>query len=64
MVNGERLIPDKVYRVISHDYIAGQWDKYLGFKPFDVYDTGELILDAMIRQFQTQFGPTEEDGRD
>ena len=26
-----------LYRVVSHDYVAGQWDKYLGFKPFDVY---------------------------
>ncbi len=55
------LQPDRVYRVISHDYIAGQWDKYLGFKPGNVYDTGELILDAMIRQAQSQFMPPEAD---
>ncbi len=63
-VNGDQLEPDRVYRVVSHDYVAGQWDKYLGFKPFDVYDTGELILDAMIRQFRLQFAPSEEEGRD
>ncbi len=61
-VNGEPLIPDKVYRVVSHDYVAGQWDKYLGFKPFDVYDTGELILDAIIRQVDQQFGLREAEG--
>ena len=55
------LQPDRVYRIISHDYIAGQWDKYLGFKPGNVYDTGELILDAMIRQAQSQFMPPEAD---
>lgn len=63
-VNGIPIDPDRVYRIISHDYIAGQWDKYLGFKPFDVYDTGELILDAMIRQLQLQYYLPEEEGRD
>lgn len=55
-LGGQRLNPDKVYRVISHDYVAGQWDKYLGFKPFDVYDTGELFLDAMVREVIKQYG--------
>ena len=55
-LGGQRLDPDKVYRVISHDYVAGQWDKYLGFKPFDVYDTGELFLDAMVREVMKQYG--------
>lgn len=63
-VNGEKLVLDKVYRVVSHDYVAGQWDKYLGFKPFDVYDTGELILDAIIRQVENQFGLSEEESWD
>ncbi|MDD4310458.1 MAG: bifunctional UDP-sugar hydrolase/5'-nucleotidase [Candidatus Cloacimonetes bacterium] len=49
-IHGKTIDPDKVYRVVSHDYMAGQWDKYLGFKPFDVMETGDLILDAMIRQ--------------
>ena len=49
-INGKAIDPDKVYRVVSHDYLVGQWDKYLGFKPFDVQETGDLILDAMIRQ--------------
>ncbi len=60
----KQLDPDTVYTIVSHDYIVGQWDKYLGFKPFDVYDTGELILDAMVRQVQKQFAPPEEEGRD
>ena len=55
-VNGEKLEQDRVYRVVSHDFVAGQWDKYLGSKPFDVYDTGELLLDAVIRQVELQFG--------
>lgn len=63
-VNGIPIDPGRVYRIISHDYIAGQWDKYLGFRPFDVYDTGELILDAMIRQLQLQYYLPEEEGRD
>ena len=63
-VNGEPLVPERVYRVVSHDYVAGQWDKYLGFKPFDVYDTGELILDAIIRQVDKQYGLREAEGWD
>lgn len=54
-VGPERLQPNKVYQVISHDYVAGQWQKYLGFQPFKVYDTGELFLDAMIRQVKLQY---------
>lgn len=55
-INGAELVPDKVYRVVSHDYVLGQWEKYLGFKPFDVQETGDLILDAMIRQVSAQYG--------
>ncbi len=55
-INGELLKPDKVYRVVSHDYITGQWDKYLGFQPFEVQETGDLILEAMIKQVISQFG--------
>ncbi len=63
-INGVQLDQDRVYRVMSHDYVAGQWDKYLGFKPFDVYDTGELILDAMVRQVQIQYSLREAEGWD
>lgn len=63
-VNGEQLVRDKIYRVVSHDYVAGQWDKYLGFKPFDVYDTGEPILDAIIRQVDKRYGLREAEGWD
>ncbi len=55
-INGKKLDPDKIYRVVSHDYVAGQWDKYLGFEPFDVQETGELILDASLRQVIKQYG--------
>ncbi|PKN80671.1 MAG: 5'-nucleotidase [Candidatus Cloacimonetes bacterium HGW-Cloacimonetes-1] len=54
-VDGSKLIPDKTYRIVSHDYLAGQWDKYLGFEPFDVYDTGDLILDALVDQIKKQY---------
>ncbi len=47
---------DRLYRVVSHDYLVGQWDKYLGFEPFDVHDTGELILDAIVRQMIIEYG--------
>lgn len=56
---GRKLEPDRVYRVVSHDFVAGQWDKYLGFEPFDVYDTGELFLDAMIEEIQRDYGVKE-----
>ncbi|MDY0151109.1 MAG: bifunctional UDP-sugar hydrolase/5'-nucleotidase [Candidatus Cloacimonas sp.] len=49
-INGKTLDPDQVYRVVSHDYVLDQWDKYLGFQPFAAVETGDLFLDAMIRQ--------------
>lgn len=51
----EGLVPDKLYTVVSHDYVAGQWQKYLNFQPYKLYDTGELFLDAMVRQVQKQY---------
>lgn len=47
--------PKKDYRIVSHDYISGQWQKYLGFEPRDLILTNELILDSMIRQVQKQY---------
>lgn len=55
-LGGQRLEPQKTYHVISHNFVAGQWDKYLGFEPFDVYDTGEMFLDAMIQEIKKEFG--------
>ncbi len=49
-INGKPVDPNKIYRVVSFDYVLGQWDKYLGFKPFDVQETGELFTEVMIRQ--------------
>lgn len=47
--------PKQDYRVVSHDYISGQWQKYLGFEPRNLIQTNELILDAMIRQVTKQY---------
>ncbi len=55
-VKGEPVIADRVYRVVSHDYLTGQADKYLMFKPFDIDYTGDLILDVMVRQVEKQLG--------
>lgn len=55
-IGGLTLDPDKIYRVVSHDYVTGQWDKYLGFKPFDITVTNDLILDVMVRQVEKQLG--------
>jgi 2',3'-cyclic-nucleotide 2'-phosphodiesterase (5'-nucleotidase family) len=55
-VNGETIDPERSYRVITHDYLVGQWDKYLGFRPSELYDTGDLLLDAMVRQVILQYG--------
>jgi 5'-nucleotidase/2',3'-cyclic-nucleotide 2'-phosphodiesterase/3'-nucleotidase/5'-nucleotidase len=49
-----------VYRVVSHDYILSQWDKYLGFEPFEVEERGDLFLDAIINQIRVQFGNEEQ----
>lgn len=55
-VGGSTLEPDKIYRIVSHDYVVGQWNKYLGFKPFDVTMTNDTITDVMIRQVEKQLG--------
>lgn len=47
--------PKQDYRVVSHDYISGQWQKYLGFEPRNLIQTNELFLDAMIRQVSKQY---------
>jgi 5'-nucleotidase / UDP-sugar diphosphatase len=56
MIGAEKLQPDQLYRVVTHDYIISQWDKYLGFKPLDVDEAGDLFLDAIIGQVKQQFG--------
>ncbi len=53
-IKGQSIVLTKTYRVVSHDYIVSQWDKYLGFKPMNVYDSGDLFLDAIIRQVEKQ----------
>lgn len=58
MVAAEMLQADKLYRVVTHDYIISQWDKYLDFRPLDIDETGDLFLDAIIHQVQLQFGKT------
>ncbi|MDZ4121906.1 MAG: bifunctional UDP-sugar hydrolase/5'-nucleotidase [Candidatus Cloacimonadaceae bacterium] len=55
-IDGLPIDSDRTYRIITHDYLAGQWDKYLGFEPFDLYDTGDLLLDVMVEQVKLQFG--------
>lgn len=54
-IAGQKIDKDKLYRVVTHDYILNQWEKYLGFEPLDGYDSGELFLDAIIRQVQREF---------
>ncbi|GAB1467969.1 bifunctional UDP-sugar hydrolase/5'-nucleotidase [Candidatus Cloacimonadota bacterium] len=56
VVGSKPIDPNKLYRVVSHDYVSEQWDKYLGFQPLDVQETGDLVLDAVIEQLVLQFG--------
>ncbi len=53
-VNGQNLELNRTYRVVSHDYIISQWDKYLGFVPKNAWDSGDLFLDAIINQVELQ----------
>ncbi len=55
-VNNKPIVADQVYRIAAHDYVSGQWDKYLGFKPFDVITTQDLIYDVMVRQVEKKLG--------
>lgn len=49
-INNEPLNHDKLYWIVSHDYLVGQADKYLLFKPIDIVYTDDLIHDVMVRQ--------------
>lgn len=63
-LGAEILQADKIYKVVSHDYVIGQWQKYLGFEPQNVSITNELIVDAMLRQIKLQYPvPTAENPR-
>jgi 2',3'-cyclic-nucleotide 2'-phosphodiesterase (5'-nucleotidase family) len=53
-IAGKPLELNKTYHVVTHDYIISQWDKYLGFMPMNAYDSGDLFLDAILRQVQKQ----------
>ena len=54
-LGSEILQADKIYKVVSHDYVIGQWQKYLSFEPQNVEITDELIVDAMLRQVRLQY---------
>lgn len=56
MIGSKELEPHRIYRVVTHDYIISQWDKYLEFMPLDIDETGDLFLDGIIRQVQLQLG--------
>ena len=49
--------PDATYKIVSHDYVLGQWDKYLGFNPSNPVITHVLIFDAIREQVQIEFPP-------
>jgi len=53
-INGVPLDPRGIYRIVSHDFLAGQWEKYLTFEPQSVHDTGDLIFDAIKNQIMIQ----------
>jgi 5'-nucleotidase / UDP-sugar diphosphatase len=55
-ISGEPVIPDKLYKIVSHDYLAGQAAKYLLFEPVNPEYTSDLILDVMVRQVEKQLG--------
>lgn len=48
--------PEQTYKIVSHDYIAGQWEKYLGFEPKNLKVTKDLIFDALVHQVRLQYG--------
>lgn len=52
LVNGEPLDPEKKYKVVTNNYMAGGGDGYVMFKEWDGYDTGYLMSDAVIEYIQ------------
>jgi 2',3'-cyclic-nucleotide 2'-phosphodiesterase (5'-nucleotidase family) len=61
-VGGQIVDPDRVYRVVTIDYVAqSQWEEYLGFKPANVKATGELISDAIGEEIRLAKGPIQAD---
>ncbi len=59
-INGAPLDPRGIYRIVSHDFLAGQWQKYLTFEPQSVHDTGDFIRDAIENQIRRQLPVRQE----
>ncbi|MBM3324544.1 MAG: bifunctional metallophosphatase/5'-nucleotidase [Calditrichaeota bacterium] len=52
-IGGESLESARTYRVVSIDYLAiSQWERYLGFQPQNVQQTGQLLSDFVTAQVQ------------
>ncbi len=52
-VSGKPLDLKREYRIASIDYVAvSQYERYLGFQPQDIQETGQLLTDFVVAQMQ------------
>jgi 2',3'-cyclic-nucleotide 2'-phosphodiesterase (5'-nucleotidase family) len=57
-IGGKSLEADRTYTVASVDYVAvDQHERYLGFQPQGVHDTGQLLSDFIMAQVQSTREP-------
>jgi hypothetical protein len=57
-VDGAKLIPDKMYKIASIDYVAvSQWEHYLAFEPHHLQPTGDLLSDVIADEIRKASGP-------
>lgn len=65
MVNGQPLVMDKVYKVVTNNYMAAGGDGYTALEGHGGYDTGFVIADV-VAQYIAQISPItsyQESGR-
>ncbi|RPH94306.1 bifunctional metallophosphatase/5'-nucleotidase, partial [candidate division KSB1 bacterium] len=61
-INGKSVVPDKIYRIVSVDYVAqSQAERYLGFNPVDIQTTGDIISDVIMDEIANTKGPVRSD---
>ncbi|MFZ5433863.1 MAG: bifunctional metallophosphatase/5'-nucleotidase, partial [Calditrichota bacterium] len=61
-IGDKPLEMERVYRVVSIDYVAmGQWDRYLAFEPDSIETTGGLLSDIIMDEIRASTQPITAD---
>jgi 2',3'-cyclic-nucleotide 2'-phosphodiesterase (5'-nucleotidase family) len=56
-IEGKPIKDSRTYSVASIDYVVEQYERYLGFQPQSVQETGQLLSDFIMAQVQSAREP-------